>query len=621
MYSQLGNEELKLGFYGKSIGFYSKAYKLYKDKKLRDKQIEIVLNISRVYVAANEQDSAMKIVLTELKQNQGNTRPEAILLNRLGVILKESKNFEKAMTYLLAAEEKFKQFTGPSGVLLNSYIDNDKNLGVLYRNNKDYDKALFYLNRSLRNAESINSERWIGVNLNSLGILYMEMKDYPKAIECLEKSIKLKSEANHTTGMITSLNNLGNLYTKVNDMKKAEKCISQCIKLADSLQNLRAKYSAYDGAYNFYEKTGNKDKAHSFLKQAYTIKDSLFNSNRTAESAKLEAMYENEKKSKEIELTNFKNEELNKNLELKSRNQKILIGGALLLLAFSGWAIWSNIGKRKANKLLNQKNEEVIMQRTLVEHQNKEIVDSINYAQKIQTAILPKEMDLKNVVKDAFVFFKPRNIVSGDFYWLSEKDKYIFYVTADCTGHGVPGGFMSMLASSLLNEIVNEGNVNEPAEILNILRQRIIQALKQKGEVGENKDGMDMSICRINRSTKELVTAAANNPVWIIKGSHIQIIKPDKFPVGISSGDLIPFTQKTFIIEPDSTIYTFTDGYPDQFGGPNGKKFMYKAFQEVLVSINKMNCDEQQSVLSEKFDLWKGNLEQVDDVCVIGVKI
>ncbi len=577
--------------------------------------------MTRIYIQIEEQDTAIKIIFDELRKITGNTRNETILLNRVGVIFKEIKNAEKAMEYLSMADGKFMQLNNMDSQLFLSYIDNDKNIGVLYRNKKQYDRALFHLSRSLKNAESINNEKWISADLNSIGVLYMETNNYPKAIECFERSVKLKSEANNQAGVITTMSNLGVLYLNVKDFKRSENYFLRTVNLADSMNNARLKLEAYNGIYKLYDKLGKRDKALHYLKQAYSLKDSVFNSNMITESSKIEALYENEKKSKEIELSNFKNEELNKNLELKNRNQRILIVGALLLLAFSGWAIWSNIGKRKANKLLFQKNEEVMMQRTLVEHQNKEILDSINYAQKIQSAILPKENDLKNLVKDAFVYFKPRNIVSGDFYWLSEKGNYIFYATADCTGHGVPGGFMSMLASSLLNEIVNEGNVQEPAEILNLLRQRIIQALKQKGEVGENKDGMDMSLCRINRNTQELAIAAANNPVWLIKDSTINIIKPDKFPVGISSGELKSFTQVKLTTEPGTIIYTFTDGYPDQFGGIKGKKFMYKRFQELLLNINILSCSEQSKILAEKFNDWKGPLEQVDDVCVIGVKV
>lgn len=178
-----------------------------------------------------------------------------------------------------------------------------------------------------------------------------------------------------------------------------------------------------------------------------------------------------------------------------------------------------------------------------------------------------------------------------------------------------------MLASSLLNEIVNESHIHEPAEVLNALRQRIIQALKQKGEVGENKDGMDMSFCRFHRDTRTLSVAGANNAVWIVRNGELEIIKADKFPVGISSGELRPFTQKETVLEPGTMVYTFTDGYPDQFGGEKGKKFMYKQFQELLLSNHALSCEEQSRALEKGFRNWKGSLEQVDDICVIGVRV
>jgi serine phosphatase RsbU (regulator of sigma subunit)/TPR repeat protein len=620
LYTCAAIEELKLKSYSRAIHFQRLAYNVYKELQKKDKQIELITAISRAFMAKEETDSAMNVVLSELAMVQHDARYEAALLNRAGVLFKEMKSDEKAMDYLLKADEKFKETDSLYGHFLISKIDNDKNLGVLYRNKKSYDTALFYLNRSLVEAERIHNDHWISVDLNSLGILYRDIKNYPKAIECFERSVKLKAGADNTMGVATSLGNLGNIYEKINNPEKAEEYYKKAYELGVG-NDIRIVLESAANLYRFYDSQGRQQKAYPYLKQAFEAKDSVFRFNIAAESAKLEAIYENQKKSKEIEIGNFKNEELNKNLELKNRNQKILIIGALLLLAFSGWALWSYIGKRKANKELNQKNEEVHQQKLLVEHHNKEILDSINYAQKIQQAILPKEVELKALFKDAFVLFKPKNIVSGDFYWLSEKGSYVFYATADCTGHGVPGGFMSMLASSLLNEIVNEGNIHEPSEILNLLRQRIIQALKQKGEVGENKDGMDMTICRINKRENELVAAGANNQVWIINNSELEIIKANKFPVGISSGELLPFTQKTISLVPGSVVYTFTDGYPDQFGGAKGKKFMYKQFQELLTKLHHLPCSEQLSMLESNFNDWKGELEQVDDVCIIGIRI
>lgn len=614
-------EANKLKAYSRALYLYRRACYSYRKLGMPDKAIEAVMGISKTFVLRDELDSATHSVFSELKKVQGNALYEAALFNRAGVIFKEIKDNRKAMDYLLKADKKFQQTDSLYGQFLICKIDNDKNLGVLYRNRKSYDTALFYLNRSLAEAERIHNERWIGIDLNSIGILYKETGNYSKAIECLERSVKLKADADNKTGIATSYGNLGNLYQYIHNYPKAEAYYQSAYELAKEVRDIKTLGESSKNLYELYDETGQIQRAYPFLKEAFMAKDSIYHSNIAAESARLEAIYENQQKSKEIELSNFKNEELNKNLELKNKTQNILIAGALLLLLFLAGALWSYAGKRKANLELNRKNSEINEQKILVEHQNKEILDSINYAQKIQSAILPTEVEFKERFKDAFVLFKPKHIVSGDFYWISEKEDAVFYATADCTGHGVPGGFMSMLASSLLNEIVNENDVHEPAEVLNLLRQRIIQSLKQKGEVGENKDGMDMTFCRIHKPTAILTVAGANNPAWIIRDGQVEIMKADKFPVGISSGSLQPFTQKDIVLKPGDMVYTFTDGYPDQFGGEKGKKFMYKQFQELLVKAHRLAAAEQFRILSNTLAEWKGSLEQVDDICVIGVRI
>ncbi len=220
---------------------------------------------------------------------------------------------------------------------------------------------------------------------------------------------------------------------------------------------------------------------------------------------------------------------------------------------------------------------------------------------------------------ESFIYYQPKDIVSGDFYWVSEKEKYQFIVVADCTGHGVPGGFMSMLGTALLNEIINEKNIYEPSDILDMLKLKIILALRQSDNVNESKDGMDIAICRIEKSTKQLTFAGANNSLYLLRNNEIIELKGDKQPIGISSYYNNQFTQQTIKISEEDSIYMFTDGYPDQFGGANGKKFKYKQLEEILLKINKMNMDQQNDFLVESLEKWKGSLEQVDDICILGI--
>ena len=267
----------------------------------------------------------------------------------------------------------------------------------------------------------------------------------------------------------------------------------------------------------------------------------------------------------------------------------------------------------KSKEIIEEKHEEVLLQK-------KEITDSINYARSIQRAFIPTEEQFNSYFKDSFVYFKPKDIVSGDFYWAYQKDNLLFYATADCTGHGVPGGFMTMLGLSFLDDIIESKATTNPASALNLIRDKIVNTLKQSGNIGENKDGMDIAICCIDKTKNELTYSSANNSLYMIRDNELTIYKGDKQPCGFYHENK-PFTAHTISLKPNDCIYTFTDGFADQFGGPKGKKFRYKQFEEILLNNVNDSFSVQKNKLSSAFESWKGDLEQVDDILVIGIKI
>lgn len=288
----------------------------------------------------------------------------------------------------------------------------------------------------------------------------------------------------------------------------------------------------------------------------------------------------------------------------------------------------------RSKKLIEQKHEEVVLQKIEIQSQkdsleekNKEITDSINYAKNIQNAFIPSEQIFNSHFKDSFVLFKPKDIVSGDFYWVHKKNDLVCYVTADCTGHGVPGGFMTMLGLSFLEEIIAGQNIHDPAEILNLMRDKIINTLNQTGSFGQNKDGMDITVCCIDQTKKEFSFSSANNDLYIIRSNPQAEEKKESFkykanrqPCGYSELNK-PFTNQLIPLKDGDCIYTFTDGFADQFGGPKGKKFRYKQFEQILLTNSHLDFSEQKNILNHTHENWKGTLEQVDDILVIGVKI
>lgn len=287
----------------------------------------------------------------------------------------------------------------------------------------------------------------------------------------------------------------------------------------------------------------------------------------------------------------------------------------------------------KNEEILQQK-EEIIAQRDEIEkqrdiataqrdeiaHQKKQILDSINYAKRIQQAILPVPELLNEIFKQFFILFKPKDIVSGDFYWASKIDHQVIIAAVDCTGHGVPGAFMSMLGVTYLTKIINEEGVTTPSKILDRLRDYIVMSLKQKGITGEVKEGMDMALCTFDYETNVLQYAGAMNPMVLIKNDEMCLIKGDNMPVAISL-DMAPFNNNTFELNRGDSFYVFSDGFADQFGGPKNRKFMSKNFREKIFEIRHETMLNQKKLLDQTFEDWKGSGDQIDDVLVIGVKV
>lgn len=272
----------------------------------------------------------------------------------------------------------------------------------------------------------------------------------------------------------------------------------------------------------------------------------------------------------------------------------------------------------------------------IIEQKNKDITDSINYAKRIQQAILADMSEIKNVIPESFILFKPKDIVSGDFYWFTHRDGTVFIAAVDCTGHGVPGGFMSMIATSFLQEVINEKNILSPERVLDEMRSKITVALKQKGDVMENRDGLDIALCSI--SNNSLKFSGANNPLWIVRkdtngiseieeriylksnnGYSLVEFSPDKQPIGAHPNPQ-PFTLKSVNLKKGDSLYLFSDGYADQFGGPKRKKFMYRNFAELILSLQEKSMNEQHKALDSVIEEWRGSLEQIDDILVIGLR-
>jgi serine phosphatase RsbU (regulator of sigma subunit) len=314
------------------------------------------------------------------------------------------------------------------------------------------------------------------------------------------------------------------------------------------------------------------------------------------------------------------NEIITKTSKIEEQKSIIWLSAIFLVIVtfLGGLAYRSYRLKNKANILISKQKEKIEGQHEVLEEQHREITDSINYAKRIQDAILPPLKLVRGYMPDSFILYQPKDIIAGDFYWMEGINKLIIFAAADCTGHGVPGAMVSVVCHNAMNRAVREFKLVEPDEILNKTREIVLETFEKSDE--DVRDGMDIALCTINTESNKLSFAGANNGLYFIRNGEINQIKPDKQPIG-KFDDAKPFTKHEIQLEKGDVLYTFSDGYPDQFGGPKGKKFMYKPFRELLLSIHQKSMDDQHNILMDTFENWRGSMEQIDDVCIIGVRI
>ncbi len=521
-------------------------------------------------------------------------------------------DYKKSLEYLFKALE------------IDNKINNNRNknmvllrIGTVYGRLDDFAKAEYYLGRSMRLADSLkmgSGKKW---TLAALGLLYKREKKYAKAIEIEHQSLQISRESNEMPGVIISYLNVADIYRGLKDYKLAESYVDSSLEVSLRTKIYQTLPNVYLIKSLIYEEKGETAKALEFYKKSVDTKDSLFSIENNNNINHLETKYQTQKKEQEILL-------LNQEKETDQKIKNIYIIALCAAAALICFIIYSLLRINRAKKLIALQKLETEKQKDLVVEKQKDITDSINYALRIQEAILPAREISKDIIKDSFVLFKQKDIVSGDFYWYHVKNNKCIITAVDCTGHGVPGALMSMLGMSFLKEIVDHLGITKPVSILSELRDRVKDTLKQTGSEGESKDGMDMALISVERETLKMEFCGANNPLWIFRteNGNTELIEldPDKRPVGYFRGLGIPFTNKEFQLKPGDSVYLFTDGYADQFGGPKGKKFKYKQLQGLLAVIGEEPMKEQHRILSETFDKWKGNLEQVDDVCIIGLR-
>ena len=597
----------------------------------RNNRAMFLNNVGVVYKNAGEYDKAIEYYQQNLRiqEQLGILRQMANSRANIGnVYFFFGLDYDKALEYYNAALELFRQDS-------ESYKDYDEdeynegregmaniylNIGMVYKEQENLGLANDNFRRALRIYTELDNKRGIANTQSQIGLVYLEGGSYEEALNAAMNALKVNREIGRRKETADALGHVGDIYYEWGRHQEALNYYNQSLEMVKELNLKKEVYDKYKKISDTYAAMGNYRLALENYEMYNVLKDSSIREENLNQISELETKYETEKVGRVNELLNTQN--MLQETELKRQRVMIysLIGIFVVILGSAFLLFRAYRAIKHANFLLEEQNIEIKHQRDQIFQQKQEITDSIHYASRIQTAILPPET-LLDELKDHFILYKPRDIVSGDYYWMTQKDNKTIVVAADCTGHGVPGAFMSMLGISFLNEIVNKGDSTLPNDIMNNLRDNVVNSLHQTGEEGEQQDGMDLALCVIDNDKTKLWFAGAYNPLYLIRNNELTEIKPDKMPIGIYKEKTDSFTNNEVPIQEGDAIYMFSDGYVDQFGGPKAKKFMSKNFKDLLLSIYNKTMEEQREILDTTIEDWKGDVEQIDDILVIGLRV
>ncbi|MFZ5553588.1 MAG: SpoIIE family protein phosphatase [Bacteroidota bacterium] len=636
--------------YSEALIFYRKNIFLY--RKMNDKRGEASAEMNTGIIFYNQ--GLYKEALKHYKRSvtlyeeAGDKNGLAGAYVNISVIIKIMQRYEESMEFVKMAEGIFLEMKDTSWLAIVYH-----NKADLYKYLKQSDSAWKYFEMGLQLNMKSNNLYGVATTYSRMGALADDLFQFDKAIDYFNKASRLFQQINDPTGMIGVQVNSGNVLLKQGKTNAALDSCEKAYRMSLQLNTYSEHNSSCGCLYDIYKKKGDNVNALRYFEEYIQGKDSIFGLETAEMVAHLEFQYKymrrsfadsvkNAQKQKildaQIEAQNAKIDVQNAQLEAEESRNFFLVIFILLLLAFA-FIVFNRFRiTSRQKKIIEEQKKDVEFQKEIVEEKNKNITDSINYALRIQQSFLPKTEDMNSVFSDYFIFYLPKDIVSGDFFWMTkgtvfssknEKSDAIIFSIADCTGHGVPGAMMTMIGNTLLNQTISNPSVKTPAEALDFLNNELPKNLKKQNQQAHIRDGMDMAMIAIDKNNGKLFFAGANTSLLLIRNNEMTEYKGDKQP--ISAGDDVikqNFSLSEIEIKQGDCLYMTTDGFPDQFGSfdkektkTGGKKFKMKRLKEILLKNHLLPMEKQKQELQHTFQVWRGELEQVDDVCVIGIKI
>lgn len=665
------------GEFDSTLYYYRESLKV--REEIGDKKYiaNALSNIGYVFDYSANYDSALTYHLKSLKirEELKDELQIAISYSNIGIIYYRLMNYDFATDYYNKALEIRIRLGDSMGMakLYSNIAENIYEQSVQYRyklaeaqikngtiENRDnvvaddtltslYDTTLFYAEKAYPIFKRMDDKRNLAALISNMGNIYGVQKNYKKALEYYKQAEEIQNELGDKSGKMKTFHNIANIHYYMDNPKKAIEFYDRSMEIAFETEDKNWKVTNYKQLASSYNKLKKYDKAYDAYQKYSQLKEEIFKETMSEQVAEMQTKYETEKKEGQIKLMQKEQDMMRQEQEAQRARQRLYVIGGLIFISLLLIIVFvvsrAYRQKKKANSLLKaqkeqileqneelkQQKEEIIAQRdeiesqrNLIEEKNKHITDSIKYAMRIQHAILPSDDFIKQRLKDFFVLFLPKDIVSGDFYWVDDApDGSIYFAAVDCTGHGVPGAFMSIVGSNILNAAVHEEHLTNPADILNYLSKGVHNTL-QKDDDKKVKDGMDLCLCKLDFSSMTLQYAGAYNPMVLVRSGEATQYQVDVYPIGQPFTEKFPTYNNVEVkLEKGDTVYVFSDGFQDQFGGPKGKKFMKKRLRETMAEMHNLPMDEQKEYLHKTFEDWKkeGSKGQIDDVIILGVKI
>lgn len=617
--NRLGVANKNLGNLEVALDYYAQA----KEKCLLTNDTNTLLsiynNIGIVYKHLGEYEKALSNYFECLKLNEkyGDADDIANVKNNIAVIYRASGQSDKAFELyneVLEIHKANNNIEGQArslGYIANAYSDLKK----------DYVKSNEYNFKALELAKQYGNESLIANILANTGSNFNGLKDYKTAIEYFEKALNIYENSSNDYASAYVLFQLSIANRELNNLNKAKEYAEKGYEIVKEYSDYSMLRDAHKCLHTVYEAMKKYDLAYYHLNELHKMEMKQNTEEKNKLVAEQQAIYESYKKEQEIEV--LQKEKALSEAELNKKKITIyaFIAGFALFLILIVVVIKNNREKSKTLTILEESNTKIVLQKNIIEQKNKDITDSILYAKRIQSAMLNRNENFAKKFKEFFVLYLPKDIVSGDFYWLNENNDSLFFSVADCTGHGVPGAFMSIIGYNSLNAAL-EKNISSPSKILHFLDERVKNALTSSNNEAV-KDGMDIAICKLNKHNNELTFGGAINSAITVYENEINVLKGSKKYIGngLSEVGEMNFEEKNVKLRDREMVYLASDGFADQFGGEKGKKLKTANYKKILLDIYKKPLAEQREILLKEFQAWKKDYEQIDDICVLGIRV